>query len=90
MVSLEVDSKVSPSIQQPRRVPIAMREKLKKELKTLEKDGLIVKEMQHTEWVSNIVLLKRGGKDSDSIKICLDPIPLNKALKRPNLQCLQR
>lgn len=85
-VSLEVDSEVSPSIQQPRRVPIAMRDKLKKELKNLEKDGLIVKELQHTEWVSNIVLVKRGGKDSDSFRICLDPIPLNKALKRPNLQ----
>ncbi|XP_065091393.1 uncharacterized protein K02A2.6-like [Ochlerotatus camptorhynchus] len=86
VVSLELDPKVSPSIQQPRRVPIAMRDKLKKELKKLEKDGLIVKEQQHTEWVSNIVLVKRGGKDSDSIRICLDPIPLNKALKRPNLQ----
>ena len=36
-VSLEVDNSVSPSIQPPRRVPIAMREKLKKELETLEK-----------------------------------------------------
>ena len=86
VVSLEVDPDVTPSIQQPRRVPIAMRDKLKKELRKLEQDGLIIKETQHTDWVSNIVLVRRGGIESDSIRICLDPIPLNKALKRPNLQ----
>lgn len=35
-VSLEVDPSISPSIQPPRRVPIAMRNKLKKELESLE------------------------------------------------------
>lgn len=85
-VSLEVDETIQPSIQPPRRVPIAMREKLKKELKSLEKDGLIVKEVLHTEWVSNIVVVQRGDPESGSIRICLDPIPLNKALKRPHLQ----
>ncbi|XP_062534340.1 uncharacterized protein LOC134203485, partial [Armigeres subalbatus] len=49
-VSLEVDQSVTPSIQPPRRVPIAMREKLRKELEALEKEGLIVKEAKHTEW----------------------------------------
>lgn len=85
-VSLEVDHGVPASIQPPRRVPIAMREKLKKELETLEKEGLIVKETKHTDWVSNVVIVQRGTPESPSIRICLDPIPLNKALKRPNLQ----
>lgn len=85
-VSLEVDSSVPPSIQSPRRVPIAMRNKLKKELELLEKEGMIVKEVSHTEWVSNLVIVQRGDPESASIRICLDPIPLNKALKRPNLQ----
>ncbi|XP_055612508.1 uncharacterized protein K02A2.6-like [Uranotaenia lowii] len=85
-VSLEVDRSIAPSIQPPRRVPIAMRDKLKKELESLEKDGLIVKELKHTEWVSNIVIVQRGSPENPSIRICLDPIPLNKALKRPNLQ----
>ncbi|XP_053692358.1 uncharacterized protein K02A2.6-like [Sabethes cyaneus] len=85
-VSLEVDSNVVPSIQSPRRVPIAMRDKLQKELESLENDGIIVKEKMHTEWVSNIVIVQRAGPESENIRICLDPIPLNKALKRPNLQ----
>ncbi|XP_062713487.1 uncharacterized protein K02A2.6-like [Aedes albopictus] len=85
-VSLEVSADVTPSIQPPRRVPIAMREKLKEELKNLERDGLIVKENRHTEWVSNIVLVKRKEQKSESVRICLDPIPLNAALKRPHMQ----
>ncbi|XP_062716630.1 uncharacterized protein K02A2.6-like [Aedes albopictus] len=85
-VSLEVSADVSPSIQPPRRVPIALREKLKKELKNLERDGLIVKENRHTEWVSNIVLVKRKEQKSESVRVCLDPIPLNAALKRPHVQ----
>lgn len=85
-VSLEVDKSVPPSIQPPRRVPIAMREKLKKELESLEKERVIVKETKHTDWVSNIVIVQRGTPEARSIRICLDPIPLNKALKRPKLQ----
>lgn len=85
-VSLEVDRSVPPSIQPPRRVPIAMRCKLKKELELLEKEGIIVREVLHTEWVSNMVIVQRGNPETVSIRICLDPIPLNKALKRPNLQ----
>ncbi|XP_065080058.1 uncharacterized protein K02A2.6-like [Ochlerotatus camptorhynchus] len=85
-VSLEVDHSVTPSIQPPRRVPIALRSKLKNELESLEKEGMIVKEARHTDWVSNIVIVQRGDPESSSIRICLDPIPLNKALKRPNLQ----
>ncbi|XP_052566384.1 uncharacterized protein K02A2.6-like [Culex pipiens pallens] len=85
VVSLEVDESVQPSIQHPRRVPIALRPKLKQELDKLEEDGIIVKETRHTEWVSNIVLVRRGGQN-EFVRICLDPVPLNKALKRPNLQ----
>ncbi|XP_039453132.1 uncharacterized protein K02A2.6-like [Culex pipiens pallens] len=80
--SLEIDDSVTPTIQPPRRVPIAIRAKLKEELEKLESDGIIVKETKHTEWVSNVVIVQRGS----GFRICLDPVPLNKALKRPNLQ----
>lgn len=85
-ISLDVDDSIPPVIQPPRRVPIAMRDKLKKELESLEEQGIIVKETTHTDWVSNIVIVQKGNPDAPSIRICLDPIPLNKALKRPNLQ----
>ncbi|XP_062713588.1 uncharacterized protein K02A2.6-like [Aedes albopictus] len=35
---------------------------------------------------SNIVLVKRKEQKSESVRICLDPIPLNAALKRPHMQ----
>ncbi|XP_055604284.1 uncharacterized protein LOC129752535 [Uranotaenia lowii] len=84
-ISLEIDLNIAPSIQPPRRVPIAIRGKLKEELESLERDGIIVKETNHTDWVSNLVIVQRGGPES-GVRICLDPVPLNKALKRPNLQ----
>ncbi|XP_055598551.1 uncharacterized protein K02A2.6-like [Uranotaenia lowii] len=84
-VTLEIDSSITPSIQPPRRVPIAMRSQLKTELENLEKDGIITKETTHTDWVSNIVIVQRNGPGT-GIRICLDPVVLNKALKRPNLQ----
>lgn len=42
--------------------------------------GVITKENEHTDWVSNILIAKRNNK----IRICLDPSALNKALKSVN------
>jgi hypothetical protein len=71
---------MKPVIQNARRVPMALKMKLKEELDKLEKDGLIQREENHTPWVSNILIVKQKS----NIRICLDPIPLNKALKRPH------
>lgn len=59
-----------------------MRRKLKQEINRLVKEDIIIKVDKHTEWVSNLVLVKR----EDKLRICLDPIELNKALKRVNYQ----
>ncbi|XP_062537952.1 uncharacterized protein K02A2.6-like [Armigeres subalbatus] len=82
-VTLELDENIKPTIQSPRRVPIALRQDLKKELESLEQSGIIVKESNHTNWVSNLVLVQRPKA---GLRICLDPVMLNKALRRPNLQ----
>ena len=81
-VNLEIDANIKPVIQKARRIPIALRAPLKNEIARLEQEGIIVKETNHTEWVSNILLLNRDSK----LRVCLDPIPLNKAIKRPNYQ----
>lgn len=80
--TIEIDKTVPPSIQAARRVPMALREVLKDELLRLEKEDIITQETEHTEWVNNILVVKRDNK----FRICLDPIPLNKAIKRPNYQ----
>jgi len=81
-VKLAVNPDVNPIIQAPRRHPLAKQEKLKEELDKLLRDGIIMKEEEHTDWCSNIMLLERNGKT----RLVLDPIPLNKALLRPNYQ----
>lgn len=75
-VSLEIDENIKPTMQPPRRVPVAMREHLEKTLDDMVNLGVIVKEPMYTEWTSNILLVKRNEK----LRICLDPIELNKAL----------
>lgn len=81
-VHLEVDPDVTPHIQAPRRIPVSYTEGLKTQLDQMVKDEIIFKESDHTEWVSNILIVKQKGK----LRVCLDPIPLNEALKRPNFQ----
>lgn len=75
-VSLETDENIKPTMQPPRRVPVAMKEILEKTLDEMVDLGVIVKEPMYTEWTSNILLVKRNEK----LRICLDPIELNKAL----------
>lgn len=75
-VSLEIDENIKPKMQPPRRVPIPMRGLLEKTLENMVNLGVIVKEPMYTEWTSNILLVKKNEK----LRICLDPIELNKAL----------
>jgi hypothetical protein len=60
-------------------------------LKDMEEDGIIVKEDEHTPWVSSMLVIdKRKGKDKncmpskDNVRICIDPRNLNRALKQPH------
>ncbi|XP_062541083.1 uncharacterized protein K02A2.6-like [Armigeres subalbatus] len=79
-VNLEVDVNIKPSVQHPRRVAVTLRNELERTLNDMEQQGVICKQEDNTDWVSNIVLVKRNNK----IRVCLDPIVLNKALKRPH------
>lgn len=81
-VHLEVDSSVEPVIQPARRIPVTLRDELKQQLDEMEKLNIVAKITEPTEWVSNLVLVKRN----DKIRICIDPIMLNSALKRPHYQ----
>lgn len=75
---IEIDESVKPVISPPRRVPEAIRDKVKKELDRMEKMDVIEKVNGHTPWVSNMVTRIK----KDKVRICLDPSNLNKAIKR--------
>ena len=76
---LEVYNSVSPVALPVRKTPIALKEPLKCELDRLTDKGILQLVHAPTDWVSSMVVAtKRNGK----IRLCIDPKPLNKALKR--------
>ena len=76
---LEVDDSVSPVIMPLRRVPVALKGKLKEKIDRLIAAGVLTKVEEPTKWVSSaVVTAKSNGK----VRVCIDPRPLNKALQR--------
>ena len=67
----------------PKSVPIAMKDKLKQELESMEAQGIISKYNGcdiSLEWLNSFVIIK---KSNGSLHICLDPTDLNKEIIRP-------
>lgn len=76
---LEVDESARPVQLPVRNTPLTLKGLLKEELDHLENEGIISPVKEPTEWVSSLVVVpKANGK----LRVCLDPKPLNKALKR--------
>ena len=76
---LEVDKTVNPVVLPVRKVPFALKEPLKRKVDRLVAKGILVPVEVPTDWVSSMVVAsKRNGK----IRLCIDPKPLSKALKR--------
>ena len=63
----------------PRSVPLGMQSAYRAELYRLVKEGIITEVHEHTEWINSIVPVM---KEDDSLRLCLDPKDLNKAIKR--------
>ena len=76
---IEIDERVEPVKLPKRRVPVAMMTPLKLELQDLQRREIITPVEKSTDWISSLVTVqKQNGK----LRICIDPKPLNKALKR--------
>ena len=78
-IALHVDESVRPHIAPPRRVPLSVQPKLKAELERLEKEGVIEKVEEPTDWCSSLLCIE---KSNGKLRLCIDPQPLNCALKR--------
>ena len=78
---ITVDPAVSPVVHAPRRIPHAQRSKLQSELDSMIKKGIIEKVPvnEPADWVSSLVCV---DKPDGSVRVCLDPQDLNKAIKR--------
>ena len=63
----------------PRSVSLGMQSAYKAELDRLVKKGIITEVHEHTEWINSIVPVM---KEDGSLRLCLDPKDLNKAIER--------
>ena len=68
-----------PVIQPARKYPYAKRQRLEQAIRRLLSQGVIADVEGPTEWVHNVVVTERKN---GSLRLCLDPRPLNKAIKR--------
>lgn len=76
--TIQIDPSVKPVIHPPRKVPLAIRDKVKEELDRMEKIGVVTKQTEPTEWVNSMVTIVKPNK----VRICIDPRDLNRAIKR--------
>ena len=76
---IKIDPTVTPKIQPSRVVPFSRRSRLKEMLGKLQNQGIISPVHEPTDWVHNLVLTE---KKNGTLRMCIDPKPLNKAIRR--------
>lgn len=81
---IHVNENVPPVVHPCRKVPFALREKLKVELARMEKLEVIKKIDEPTDWVSSLVIVEK--RITGALRICLDPKDLNHAIKREHFK----
>ena len=67
-----------PVVHAPRKIAVAVRNKVKEELDRMQHLGVIDPVEEPTDWVSSMVTITKPGKT----RICLDPRDLNNSIKR--------
>ncbi|GFU08455.1 retrovirus-related Pol polyprotein from transposon 17.6 [Nephila pilipes] len=80
IVKIKLKENSVPHVAAPRKVPLAIHNKVKEELNNMVEAGIISKVEEPTELVSNMVVIDSLKK----LRICLDPRPLNEAIQRPH------
>ena len=76
---IKVDKAYQPVVHPPRRVPVTLRPKIQAELSRMEELDVIERVEEPTDWVNSMVTIV---KPNGSLRICIDPRDLNKAIKR--------
>ena len=80
-IKLKEDS-VSHAIYTPRKVPLALRDKVKQELQEMERLGVISPVTEPTPWCAGMVVVP---KQSGKVRICVDLKPLNESHPLPTV-----
>ena len=77
--SIQVDPSVKPVVHPPRKVPLALKSKVKTELDRMESEGIVIKQTEPTPWVNSMVSV---AKSNGKVRLCIDPRDLNVAIQR--------
>ena len=80
---IHVKENTTPVIHPPRNETDSLRDRLKKELDIMERNGVIKRIGEPTDWVNSLVLVEIPDR---SLRICLDRRDLNKVIKREHYQ----
>ena len=75
---IEMDSNAKALQENPGRVPIPVKDELKRKIDELETMGVIAKVTKPTPWISNMVVVRKPNK----LSLCIDPIHLKKGIIR--------
>ena len=62
--SLHVDPSAVPVVYPPRRIPFTLRDRLKQELDDMERNAIITKVNEPTEWVNGLVVVENPLKSN--------------------------
>lgn len=76
---IELKSGSVPKLKYKKRIPLAMQDRLKSELLKMVDQGVIEKVDYPTDWINNMQIVESPDR---SLRICLDPKPLNECIKR--------
>ncbi|XP_051984856.1 uncharacterized protein K02A2.6-like [Xyrauchen texanus] len=79
---MKLDKEAQPAVRPAQSIPAAMQHKVKAELERMVSIGVITPISEPTDWVSSMVATHK--KNSDEIRLCIDPRDLNKYLKCPH------
>ena len=82
-VHLTVKPEATPVIRGPKRIPVELKEPVRKELDRLVDLGVLAPVDGPTDWVNQMAI---GTKKDGRLRICIDPRSLNPALKREHYQ----
>ena len=80
---IELNPDIQPVIAPSQKIPHSLKPRLKQELERMIKLHIIEPVVEPTEWVNAMVIVE---KPNGKLRICLDPRPLNKAIKRHRYQ----
>ena len=75
---IDMDPNAKAVQENPRRVPIPVKDELKRKINELEAMSVIAKVTKPTPWISNMVVVRKPNK----LRLCLDPLHLNKGIIR--------